>query len=415
MVGRILTLSGTIPGEPGVGGVILDDLRAQLCPGTLQFFPCVTQQAVDLGWLDRPGEPLAGHVVRRYETGWQPVKGVAGEAVGWLARRSLFDRHCRKIVGRICTSPVARTCDRIWAILNCPTVIHIALMVAERLRKPLITLVWDAPELLVDKLNIDRWSASAMMKQFGNTLRASVGVGVICEQMERAYRDRYGANRYVILRHGIQEHLWAEPQTLNEGPIRIGFAGSITASEPFRRLVQTLDRMEWRVGARKIVLRLIGARYLLDSRQPQHVEYFGWRSLSETVELLSECTFCYLPQPFAERLRPLSELSFPTKLTTYLAAGQRVLLHAPEFASVVPFVEQYPVGIVCHSLEVSSIQAALQELVKPENQGMGDSIQRARDSELSSEVFMNRFRTLAELPSAGVMSPSVSAPVEHKN
>ena len=79
-------LSGTIPGEPGVGGVILNDLVNEVSAGVLSCISLPTQPVVDLGWLNKAPD-LAGHFVRRYETGWRPVRMLArvGEQTGQAA------------------------------------------------------------------------------------------------------------------------------------------------------------------------------------------------------------------------------------------------------------------------------------------------------------------------------------------
>lgn len=389
---RILTLSGTIPGEPGVGGVILNDLMTQLPSGTLQCIPAPSQQVVELGWLDRAPE-LAGHVVRRFETGWRPVRGIAGEIIGRAACIAKFNSHCRQITDQICRHPAAASCDIVWSILDCPTVIQVASDVASRLRKPMVALVWDAPELLVNSLTMDRWSGAAMQNRFAAIMRSADRVGVICEQMQQAYQKQFGGDKYVVLRHGIRDELWKNA-THDLERLIIGFAGSITAAQPFRQLIAALDEHNWTVNGKHVTLRLIGSRYTLDSRKAQHIEFFGWRSLDETVRLLSECHLAYLPQPFENHLRPLAELSFPTKLTTYLAAGCPVLLHAPEYGSVVPFMTQHSIGVGCQSLATEEIAAALSQLDRQSRPDLSSAIDRTRRDEFSSDTFLQRFRQL---------------------
>ena len=390
---KVLVLSGTIPGEPGVGGVILGDLQKALPARALEFIPAVTQQIVDLGWLDR-AERLAGHVSRRFEPGFRPVRGIVGEIVGAAARKIKFERHCKELVAEICKNEAAKSCNKIWAVLDCQTVIHIATAVAQRLQKPLVVMVWDAPELLVRQYNLDRWSAANLLESFQRTVRESESVGVICEQMQKTYTEKFGSSQYVILRHGIREDLWAKSTESASDRLIIGFAGSITAQQPFNRLINALDEANWNIQGRNVTLRLIGSRYTLDSRQPQRIEYFGWRSLDETVQLLAECDLEYLPQPFEEHLRPLAELSFPTKLTTYLAAGKRVLLHAPTYASVNSFFQKYPVGNICSSLETPQIISAVENLIRRSKLEVDSAIDAARKTEFNNLVFVNRFQKL---------------------
>lgn len=394
---RILVLSGTIPNEPGVGGVILEDLRRGLPEGTLGFFPAVSSVAKSKGWLeDAPS--VVGHVSRRFEPAYRPLKGIAGEWIARVARKAKFESHCRRCIDEICGHSDSPRCERVWAILDCPTVIEIGAEVARRLSKPLSVLVWDAPELLSQKLRMDRWSIQSMMNRFAHTLRSAESVGVICEQMEDAYRRQYGDNEYIILRHGIEPEHCFEPESLiDDEIITIGFAGSITAKQPFDRLIDLLDASQWKLAGRDVRLRLIGSRYVLDSRKPQHIEYFGWRSLPDTVRLLSQCNLLYLPQPFEPSLRPLAELSFPTKLTTYIAAGRRVLLHAPEYGSITPFIKRHAIGVSCSSLNERDLRAAIDDLLQQPSAPLADAISRCRVEEFSSDVFQMRFRELAKL------------------
>ena len=374
--------------------MILNDLVQSSHGDQLQFIPIVTNRIVELGWLDRSPQ-LAGHVIRRFETGYRPVRGLPGELIGWAARKAVFERHCRTLVRRICENPATQSADLIWAILDCPTVIQVASDVARQLNKPMVVLVWDDPELLIDQFHLDRWSANNLRYRFGATIRQAERVGVICEQMQQSYTRNLGAKDCVVLRHGVREELCRSPTpNISDNRLTIGFAGSITAQSAFRQLIAALNDDNWKVAGREVRLRLIGSRYTLDSRQPQHIEYFGWRDPGETIGLLSECDVLYLPQPFEPQLRPLAELSFPTKLSTYLAAGRRVLLHAPDYASLAPFLEKHPVGLRCCSLDKSAVRDSLEQICRLLAANVANAIHQARHDEFNEAVFLNRFAQL---------------------
>ena len=393
--GAILMLSGTIPGEPGVGGVILKDLLESSPAGSVVCAPVPSAQALQLDWMARC--PLAcTPFPRRFETGWRPFGGVAGELVGWSARNAMFGRHCRQLVRDISHTIATQEIRRVWAVLDCPTVIQIADHIAAQLGVPLSVMVWDAPELLVAQLRLDRWSGRSLLGRFERVLKQADRVGVICEQMQSAYEQRFGAGHYVVMRHGISESLW-QPASADRSPheLRIGFAGSMTSPQAFQQLIQVLNACHWKISERSVTLRLIGSRYTLDSRMPQHIEYFGWRTLDETVQLLAECDLLYLPQPFESKLRDLAALSFPTKLTSYLAAGRPVLLHAPEYASIVPLFSKYQFGRWCPYADADALSDVLTQMANsvsgPE---IRTAIEKARSEEFCQSVFLSRFREL---------------------
>ena len=101
----------------------------------------------------------------------------------------------------------------------------------------------------------------------------------------------------------------------------------------------------------------------------------------------------------------VAELSFPTKLTTYLAAGSRVLLHAPNYASVTSFMQHYAIGHSCDSLESSDLAAALSDVDRMPQSGIDEAIDAARRNEFNSHTFVQRFQTLI-----GISRPGASAP-----
>jgi hypothetical protein len=247
------------------------------------------------------------------------------------------------------------------AVLESPAAIETVYQFQQRSSVPVRCIVWDDVHHFSQQAQLDRWTHKRLARAFGEVLRASERVAVICENMQAEYRRRYGVES-LIVRHGVAPT--ADEMTtdaVQHDEYRIGFAGSNTAPDSLRALIDALDGLGWRIQGRDVVLRMLGARYLLDSRLPQRIEYFGWRSVEETRARLSECDLLYLPQSFTAENRTLSELSFPTKLSTYLAAQRPILLHAPDYASLTGFWQQHAVGPEIHSLDKNVIQAEVKQ------------------------------------------------------
>ncbi len=350
---RVLLLTGTAPGEPGVGGVILKDLIRQT--GVDRWHCCWLASkygAQQPYWSELPTTVQR----RQYETAYRPIRGLLGEMVSALAMRvcraPMIEAARKTMLGLIRdTQP-----DFILAVLDSAAVIETVRQLQQTSPVPVRCLVWDDVDVFCRQRNLDRWTQSRIAQAFGRVLQASERTAVICENMQAEYRRRYGIDSFV-LRHGISA-VQMGPNAPSEGArneYRIGFAGSITAPDCLRMLIDGLDSIAWQINGRDVVLRLLGARYLLDSRKPQRIEYYGWRSVEETCARLSECDLLYLPQSFTEENRMLSELSFPTKLSTYLAVQRPILLHAPEYASLTGFWQQYPVGPASHARNAGTL------------------------------------------------------------
>jgi hypothetical protein len=97
-----------------------------------------------------------------------------------------------------------------------------------------------------------------------------------------------------------------------------------------------------------------------------NVEYLGWHSQEETIKLLSEVDVLYCPYWFDPAFYDESRLSFPSKLTTYLAAGRPVFFHGPEYASPAEFLKARNAAECCFSLDSAAIIASLTKLAVDE-------------------------------------------------
>ncbi len=353
---QTLLVTCTAPGQNGVGAIILDDL--------IRLFPAdrLTVAVVDT-------DPTTSSDVRH---------GIRVERFGRRYRLSGGARFGR--MGRVAAMPVVahlqaaatranaasvralmaqNRFERIWLVLSSPWVIDLAAELIDE-GVPLVALVWDDVEHNLGYFGADAGTRRRLRARFDQVLRRAHRVAVIGETMREEYRSRY-ARDSVIVRHGLAP---ASPpqQNESEGRVRIGFAGSVTARSAFDLLLSTLDDMNWRVGDRDIELCVMGGRFDIWSRVPRRILCLGWRDVADTVAELAQCTFNYLPQPFESDWMNFASLSFPSKTTTYLAAGAPLLIHAPAHASLPRFVADHPIAHIVGDLETASVRSAIESL-----------------------------------------------------
>lgn len=384
---NILLLAGTAPAPDGVGGIILHDLSGFLPEGSLSVIHVVDAGQVR-DTITARGDPMRVLPVAfqgRPDSRW----GRLGRAVDWMRMTLANHRNLGKAVRACVEYAKAQHVDEVWAVLDTPTAIALAKPVAEALGLPLRVTVWDDIEHNVRYFGLDRFTAARNLKDFAGAIRHATSLAVIGETMQDAYQQRYGTIG-VIVRHGAEQPHVAGPTLESNSGIRIGFAGSVSARSAFDQLLQALDLLGWSIGGREVTLVLMGPRFDLWSSVPRRIECMGWRAVDDTIRILSECTVNYLPQPFEDDWRPFAELSFPSKLTTYLAAGAPVLLHAPPHASLPAFFERYPAGALCTVLDADMLAAELRDLCLDE--GLRHNAMQASRRALADEFCVNRFR-----------------------
>ena len=111
-----------------------------------------------------------------------------------------------------------------------------------------------------------------------------------------------------------------------------------------------MDVLGWRVGSKSIRFTVFCNHVPLKSAGLANIDFRGWRSPDEVSQTLQSSDLLYLPQAFEPEHRPLTELSFPTKLSAYAGAGRPVLVHTPIYGSLNPLYQARPLGVLCNSL-----------------------------------------------------------------
>lgn len=387
-VPRTLLLTGTRPTPDGVGGIILDDL--------CDFLP---RDAVCVAWVQEgegaPRETALRHGIpmRTVPVAFSRRPALDGSRLAriasWPMMRSRNQRRLKAAL-RDCVAWARRHgVEQVWAILDMPVSIELAMPLAAALGVPLRVTVWDDVAHNTRHFGLDRLTAAHVSRRFAEALRGSIGLAVIGETMLSEYRRRYGSEG-VIVRHGVASVDSEASIAGTDGPVRIGFAGSVSARSAFELLLSTLDRMGWSIDGRRVILTVMGPAFDFRSGVERNIECLGWRAVEDTIRILSACTLNYLPQPFEPEWEPFSRLSFPSKLTTYLAAGAPVLLHAPEYASLPEFYREHPFGACCLSLDSQSLEQAIRLLALQDD--ARSSAKNAGRQALAREFTRDRFR-----------------------
>jgi hypothetical protein len=396
---RLLLLTAIAPGRVNIGRTYVRDLcllypRDRICCVHLHPLPDHVKSP-ELDWLPMafvPGPP---------EFGYRKL----GEIVARLTRpviEALIDVVVSpRLVRRIARYGEEQQAELVCAILHGPTSIRVAKAVAASLRVPLVTLVWDSPAQKLAEHFMHGATRSRLLARFGSAIRAAVRCGVMSEGMKQRYQRDYGTPCTVIRYGHRRAHEIGEPQRQSpDRPIIIGFAGAMYTPVEWETLIGALSGRDWRLAGRDVVIRVFGSLIHQRASGPVRIEYLGWRKTDDMLRQLSQMDVAYLPYRFDEAYREQTQLAFPSKLSTYVTARIPVFYHGPRGSSAALFLDKYPVGVACHSLDPDAIIQSLERLVS-------DPVLRERairtcddafDQELSGAVFRRRFAELIGIP-----------------
>jgi glycosyltransferase involved in cell wall biosynthesis len=343
---------------------VLDQLCRFLPPGSLACFALVNPQldarlSPDLDWI-----PIA-YTAKRDEAAFRALPGklsfVSAYCVETMRRRYVVPRILRQAVEFAREQQI----DAVWAVLQGQTLIQMAPELADQLGVPLFTQVWDPLSWWLVANRIDRLNRRAALADFDRALRVSKACAVASWAMAAEYKTRYGTFSVpVIASHSSEIARRPDPSTgCTAAEITIGMAGQFYAATEWLALVRALNMAHWRVSEKRVRIVVAGPTRPPGDVPPGRVEYLGWQAQAEVLRILADCDILYCPYPFDSALAEVSRLSFPSKLTLYLAAGRPVLFHGPSFSSPARYLEEREAALCIGSELPSAIYNGLARLV----------------------------------------------------
>jgi hypothetical protein len=168
-----------------------------------------------------------------------------------------------------------------------------------------------------------------------------------------------------------------------------------------------LSSVGWKIRGREVVVRVLSSSLEVRASGPVRVEFLGWHSTTDALRVLSQCDVCYVPYWFDKAFEPGVELSFPNKVSLYLAAGRPIFFHGPRESTPTHFLERWPVGVSSHSLDAEAIVAALTTAATDArfHDRAAAAIPDALGAELGMHVFRRRFAEFLGVDDA-VLAPA---------
>lgn len=384
---RVLWIAGTPPGCHSVGAIFLRDALSVLPHDRVACVvvgPIVDRESIGcLPWLDKLVLPMLGGPWPKFGTG---PKGRLARFAWWL---TLFTRQRPALSAQVVRYAKERCVQRIVVQPNDPVLWVVANHTAERLNVPLSVLLLDPPGYLISRRGADRAMRRILVAEFGRLMRLSERTGCASPAMAQFVQDRYGRSANVTF-HGFDEQDWvgtrSGPQV--DGELRIGFAGGLYATDAWDAFVGALDSVRWQVAGRSVMVVLIGNVGVSRVGYGAHYQLKGWMPQRNVIHDLASMDIAYLPYWFASAYREVCELSFPTKLSTYLAASLPVFFHGPSYSGPGRYIEEHGIGLFCRSLQPAAIIQALHSMLSPDNFATyGVRIRSVRSAMFSAESF----------------------------
>jgi glycosyltransferase involved in cell wall biosynthesis len=363
---KIVLLSDLPPCKNYTAGLVLDQLCRFLPRGSIACF-CVSapeleaKTSSDLDWIpteyrNRPLEAIS--LFKRYPL----VHGLLNLGLHNYNRIAV-----RRLVSQAIKYARNFGADTLWCPLQGETQIRLALPVAQSLRITLLVQIYDHPTWILRGNSTPSFLQAQILKMFSKVVTNCRACATASWPMAKEYNEQFHVKTVSFL-PSLHRGLAVDPaEKINSGQeLVIGLAGQMYATKEWEALLRALDMVGWRISNRNVRIRLLGRWPRLTSTTPLRLEWLGWHTQQNTIRLLSETDILYCPYWFDSVFETEARLSFPSKLTTYFAAGRPVLFHGPQYAAPAVFLKDNDAGLICDSNDESKILKALNTLVSDE-------------------------------------------------
>jgi glycosyltransferase involved in cell wall biosynthesis len=256
--------------------------------------------------------------------------------------------------------------EQFWVLLEGQTMIRLARELMRATQLPVRVQVMDPPTTWLRAHGVDKQSTGEVFNQFDEVLHCAASCAAASWGMQAAYEGRYGVHCVPVV-PALLDGLARPPAELScYGAVRIGFAGQIYARKEWDALQEAIAALRGHIYGRKIIIEAF-ARPIqgVIFEDTESLRFHPWTTQPDLILKLAECDLLYCPYGFDEDFCEDATLCFPSKLTTYLAAGRPALFYGPEYSSPAKFLSQHNAGFLClqpnNRLLADSIASALSD------------------------------------------------------
>lgn len=393
-IGKVLLLSSVPPSSRYTGALMLHSMCKALPEETLSCFavlgPGLNSQ-IHPDWQHVPYQ----HCQKPSESHVRHFPLHLGVIESFIKEQSIARFAIPKIAEQIMSFAENHGVERIWCTLEGQTLIRLAAHLQQHAPLPMVAQVWDPPGWWLRDSNVDRFSRKGVLQDFGKILsNSNTTVAAASWAMADEYSKEYGCNAIPVIPGLPKDWACAPAKGLNDAAtFTIGFAGQLYSSEEWNCLMQALESIDWKVEGRRVEVKALGRTFAISAHGQRNIRFYGWRSQKETLRILSDCDVLYCPYWFSSKFETESRLSFPSKLTGYLAAGRPVLFHGPTYSSPSRFLDEHDAALQCNSLNQKNLIEALRRLVTDSShyQNLAASGSRAFLKHLTDEQMQAQF------------------------
>lgn len=416
-VPRVMILSAVVPGEEGSGGRYFQSV-VDLYPRDRLTFFSVTKMGRYKVPADLPGLAVGLAFDPIPRTKLHAPEG-SDRHRSWTAAWEHALDHESKVIAAEALNFARRHGSDVIVVVANPLLFRIAREIRALSPIRISMMVLDPLEIRFKSYKVPAALHPVIEEDCAAAMKIAHRCATSSDNMAEEYLERYGQEPLVLL-HGLAPEVQrtGRHRRLDDGRLTIAMHGSLYATDAIGAFIRTLAGLGWKIGGRDVSLVCMSRDVPAGSDPSMPIEHLGWIEQDDLVSTLDRVDLAYVGYWFDEQYSDTVRMSFPSKASAVAAAGIPIFFHGPPRSSVVRFLEKYPMGVACTSLDPSDIVARLEELTLSPGRYVSAAVasEAAFAGEMSHDVFRDRFMMLVgAVPADGspAATRELSAGAEH--
>ena len=393
---RILLLSDIPPCKNYSGGImlaqmtkfLLDEKKKVYCYCTMSdylnpIYNTDINNDIELKIVKRPEENMVSATKSQYKEYYKEIKRIEKSIIDYIKDNKITKLWC-PVQGEVLTK-----------------LLH---GIYKKIKIDYVVQVWDPIEWWIKEHHFDEQREKETLLMYKELIQNAKKCITTSKSMSKKYSKEFKTKCIEVM--PPLERVRIESKESPEDKIIIAMSGQIYAKEELDKLLCALDKMEWQYNKKDIFFYHYGDwndTYIDFKRHEKYKERFirkGFVEQDKLLQELSKCDLLYCPYFFSKdkTLKKVAELSFPSKLVTYLAIDVPVLLHAPDYASPYKFLKENDCAYFIDTINTSQIKDKLITILKfSDREKILQNEVKAFNSNFTFEKFKQNFLEALDL------------------
>lgn len=285
-------------------------------------------------------------------------------------KRRNYEIKIEKILNKILEFIKNKNITKIWCPIQGEVLVRVLEKIADITGIPYIVQIWDPIEWILDEKNYTKIKKDLIVGKFENLLVNAEYCFTASKSMTEIYKKKYNKNSIEIYTSVELPRLQELLQNKAKKEFVIALSGQIYAVTEVEKLLEALNRLEWKYKDKKIIFRYFGNTDIeilnREKYEKGNIELKGFVPQNVLMKENSKTNLLYCPYFFSKNAtyRKISEQSFPSKIVTYIPTKVPMLIHAPEYSSIYKFFNGKNAAYMLTSRKVEDIKNEIIKVIE---------------------------------------------------